>query len=403
MNVLYLTYDGLTDSLGQSQVLPYVIGLSKKGYKYTIISFEKSQAFAKQEAIIRQLTTANRIKWKPQKYTKNPPFISTLLDIQAMKKAVKEEVKNGNIGLIHCRSYISALVGLWAWKKYNIPYVFDMRGFWADERIDGKIWRLDNSIHKKAYDYFKRKEKEFLTHAAHTISLTHNGKEEMETWKLNPISPITVIPCCTDEELFKKTPNSLDRRKELSIRDDQFVLLYLGSIGTWYMLEEMLDFFKVVLSKKPDSVFLFISRDDESKILEEAAKRSISKEQIIVKPANRIDVPSYIAASDAAIFFIKPLYSKKASSPTKMGEIMNMGVPIVCNSGVGDVDVMMNAAMPQLLVEKFTEESYSAVLDALLAGEKSFQTEEIIQNSLDYFSLSNGIEKYHKVYQEVLK
>lgn len=27
---LYLSYDGMTDPLGQSQVLPYIIGLQKK-------------------------------------------------------------------------------------------------------------------------------------------------------------------------------------------------------------------------------------------------------------------------------------------------------------------------------------------------------------------------------------
>ena len=41
--VLYITYDGMTDPLGQSQVLPYLVGLSEKGYKFTILSFEKKE------------------------------------------------------------------------------------------------------------------------------------------------------------------------------------------------------------------------------------------------------------------------------------------------------------------------------------------------------------------------
>ena len=41
MKVIYLTYDGLTDSLGQSQILPYLKGLSNLGNDITIISFEK--------------------------------------------------------------------------------------------------------------------------------------------------------------------------------------------------------------------------------------------------------------------------------------------------------------------------------------------------------------------------
>ena len=42
INTVYLSYDGLTDPLGQSQVLPYIIGIKQKGYNVTIISFEKS-------------------------------------------------------------------------------------------------------------------------------------------------------------------------------------------------------------------------------------------------------------------------------------------------------------------------------------------------------------------------
>ena len=45
--VLYISYDGMTDPLGQSQVIPYIEGLSKLGYQFTLISFEKTDRFEK--------------------------------------------------------------------------------------------------------------------------------------------------------------------------------------------------------------------------------------------------------------------------------------------------------------------------------------------------------------------
>ena len=39
---LYFTYDGLLDPLGQSQILPYILNLSEKGFKFIIISYEKT-------------------------------------------------------------------------------------------------------------------------------------------------------------------------------------------------------------------------------------------------------------------------------------------------------------------------------------------------------------------------
>ena len=40
--VIYISYDGMSDQLGQSQVLPYIEGLSKFGHTFELISFEKN-------------------------------------------------------------------------------------------------------------------------------------------------------------------------------------------------------------------------------------------------------------------------------------------------------------------------------------------------------------------------
>jgi len=399
--VLYLSYDGLTDPLGQSQILPYLIGLSEKGFDFTIVSFEKPVNFQKEAFIIRDIVKKNKINWEPLKYTKRPPILSTIYDLIQFKNAVKKEVKESTVSLIHCRSYISVLVGLWAKKKYGIPFIFDMRGFWADERIDGGIWSLENLIHQKVYHFFKKKEKEALQAAAFTISLTHAGKDEIKSWKLQGQSAIEVIPCCTDESHFNISKKE-NKRKELGIASTDFVISYLGSIGTWYMLEEMLDFFKVFNMQHSNAKLLFVTRDDEHSIFKKCLEKEIAKEKVIVQASARNDVPAYINSSDVSLFFIKPVYSKKASSPTKMGEIMNMGIPIICNAGVGDVDVVMNKVMPELVVHNFDENSYKQVAEEVLDAIKTKDVDRIVQTSIDYFSLAKGVESYYKVYQAVL-
>ena len=44
-NILFISYDGMTDPLGQSQVIPYLQGLSKKGFQFYLLSCEKPEAF----------------------------------------------------------------------------------------------------------------------------------------------------------------------------------------------------------------------------------------------------------------------------------------------------------------------------------------------------------------------
>lgn len=46
-NILYISYDGMTDPLGQSQVLPYIINLNKENYNFHLVSFEKPDRLKK--------------------------------------------------------------------------------------------------------------------------------------------------------------------------------------------------------------------------------------------------------------------------------------------------------------------------------------------------------------------
>ena len=78
--VLYISYDGMTDNLGQSQVIPYLQGLSKKGYSIHLLSCEKPANFEKRQNHISKLLQKSGIVWHPIQYTAKPPVISTLYD-----------------------------------------------------------------------------------------------------------------------------------------------------------------------------------------------------------------------------------------------------------------------------------------------------------------------------------
>ena len=398
--VVFLSYDGITDPLGQSQILPYLFGISSnKNYKITIVSFEKTKNYLQNKDFILKKLEKNNVEWIPLKYTKYPPIFSTIWDIYKLKRAVKK-LKNKGLDLIHCRSYITTLVALGFKKKFKTPFIFDMRGFYADERVDGKIWSLDNIIYKKIYNYFKSKEKEFLQSSGYTISLTETGKKEIVSWNLPNQSKIKVIPCCTDETLFQKK-NIQNVRNELGFNKNDFIISYVGSIGTWYMLDEMLDFFKCLKTKKPKAKFFFITKDNPQLILEKAKNKDIDISSIKIQPSSREMMPSYIGVSNFSIFFILPVFSKKASSPTKMGEIMNLGIPIICNSGVGDVDEIMGKSMPELLVKDFSNNEYDRVID-LITNNYQPNQKSIIETSHSYYSLEKGVDKYKEVYKEIL-
>lgn len=397
MTVLYISYDGLTDPLGQSQILPYLSGLADKGFKIHILSAEKASNFKKRNEAISNICLHKQIKWNYIFYRKKPPVFSTIFDLLEMRKVAADIVQRENVALVHCRSYLSMLLGLHLKKKYGIKLLFDMRGFWADERVDGTIWSLSNPAYGFIYKWFKQKEKLFLSDADHIISLTENGKETI-IHEINPqitASKITVIPCCADLDLFDYQQSHI-KNTTTQISDNTFVLAYLGSIGTWYMLAEMLDFFVVLKKLKPESLFLFISNENEKLILNAATKKGLSPDSIIVQSASYQEVPNYIQLANASIFFIKPLFSKRASSPVKHAELMGMGIPVVCNAHIGDTDKIMQNEDLGVLITTFDETSYQKAANTLL--EKTYSKEKIRTCAIENYSLANGVNSYFHVY-----
>ncbi len=391
----------MTDPLGQSQVIPYLQGLSAAGHQVWLMSFEKPERYLQGKEFVSSLLKSSTIHWLPQLYRSKPPVISTLLDVRTMRKKAYECIQLNQIDVLHCRSYISALVGQSAKKKFGTRFIFDMRGFWADERVDGGIWNLKNPLFKTIYNFFKSKEKQFLLQADTTVSLTKNASAEIHSWKGFETIPIKVIPCCADLTLYKRPSDEaiLAKRKELGISNDQFVLTYLGSLGTWYMLPEMILFFKVLLQTKPNARFLFITGDHPQMVTDEAKRQQIPEYHFIIQKSSRNEVPLWASIGNASIFFIKPLYSKKASSPTKMGELMALGMPIICNNRVGDVESILQDGGNGVIVKNFTSPDFETAIQQL--NSVLIQNpENSIQCAYRHYSLSDGIDRYNGIYSQ---
>jgi glycosyltransferase involved in cell wall biosynthesis len=390
--VLYVSYDGMTDPLGQSQVIPYLRELTKEGYQFTLLSVEKKERFKKSGAFIGQLLKDAGIKWETLTFTGRPPIISKIYDQWQLNKKVARLHKKEKFDMLHCRSYVA-----------GVPYLFDMRGFWVDERVDSGLWNLQKPLYKYFYKIYKKKEKNYFSNAAHVISLTERGKEELVKNYQVSAEKISVIPCCADLGHFdyRKISNSEKEsvRNSLAINKEVKVISYLGSLGGWYMTDEMLDFFAVLIKKMPGSIFLFITHDDKQKILSMAVQKGIDPGVVRVQPASRNEVPLYLSVSNWSVFFIKDLYSKIASSPTKQGEIMAMGIPIVCND-IGDTGYIVKQTKAGIVPDAFTDIAYEKAISDLQELNSSPAT--IREGAYAYYDLQKGVLEYKQAYKRIM-
>src|SRR3989344_2609077 len=110
--ILYLTYDGLLDPLGQSQILPYLRGLAKDA-EWTILSYEKKW---QQEVSFQELQEEFRvlnIYWIPLLYKKRFFRVLKMLDlVSGVIQVIRKNKRRNSFDCIHARSYVVALIAV---------------------------------------------------------------------------------------------------------------------------------------------------------------------------------------------------------------------------------------------------------------------------------------------------
>lgn len=405
-NILFISYDGLTDPLGQSQIIPYLIGLTNHGYRFTILSCEKPAKFAQQKNNIKQILKHYPINWVPIPYHKKPPVLSSVYDVMMLKRKAGQLHALEKFDMVHTRPGIPVLIGLWMKKKFEIKFLNDIREFYADSRVDGGMWNTKNIFYKIIYNFFKNKENEALKYSDGIVCLTYAAEKIIKQWpRYKKEIPLEIIPCSVDMDLFD--PEKMDSnlklkfKKELGINDDDLIISYLGSIGGWYLTGEMMRFCKIASDEIPAAKFLFISPHQHDIIFETAKQFGIPKEKIIVTHAQRHEVPVLLSFSNYSVFFIKPCYSKLSSSPTKHGEIMAMGIPIITNEGVGDVAEIVAKYNSGMVLKGLNEQEFLDAAESI-SKEIYFDKINIRNGAKEFYDLQSAIEKYRKVYENIL-
>lgn len=403
MNVLYITQNGITDHIGRSQVAPYLLGLARQGYGIHVLSAEKPSQAALVPAYQKLFDEAG-IHWTRIRYHNSPPLVGTLFDLVKMYWTALGIVKRQNIGVVHCRSFPPALVGYRLKKALGVKYIFDFRDFYADGGLHNKRFKF-------VYRRLKAMEGPMLRSADKIVCLTTRARDILVDWyfsdlpEADSVKRFQVIPCCADFDHFNPAMVSATKveamAKRAGVAKDDFILLYLGSLGPDYLLPKMLLLFKELLVLVPSARFLFVSNNGEDLVQRECASLEIPPDRISFVTADRSEVPDFITLANLSVVFIRPDVSKAGCSPTKLAELFAMNVPVVANSGVGDMDSIVSLSVNgSALVRDFEAGTLRrALTDVMAAAEREIPIRE---NSEMAFSLESGTEKYSHVYAELL-
>lgn len=400
MDTLYISYDGLLEALGESQVVNYLEGLSRS-HRLTVISFEKPSDLRRSERLqsIDSRLRAAGIRWIRRRYHKWPPILSTFWDALVGILAGLSVCLAQRIHIIHARSYVASLIAVVLKRISGGKFLFDVRGFWADEKVDGGHWSKSSWI----YAVTKRCERSFYERADAIVSLTYEGAKAIPDlgYRIPTSTPIRVIPTCTD--LVKFAPGPKDQRllDRLGLTGNR-VIGCVGTISNWYLRGPTLEYLAFLMKHLDDVKVLIVTREDHDQLRLEAVNSGVPAKRLVLAQADFPDMPAYVRLMDMGVFFIKVCFSKRGSAATKLGEFLACGVPVVINDGIGDSGSMVRRHRVGVVLSDVTETEFEASLQSIRRIWEDRQTaERCRETAKQYFDLSEGIRAYEALYREL--
>lgn len=399
---LYICPWSLSDPLCQSQSLAYIKELVSGGYSFALITFENSRFLMPDEKVeeTKKLLAAENIFWHPVHWNSGNSILSKFFSVflvfyTGFKAYFKHRPK-----IIHSRSSLTLFLALILYKIGWSKFLYDADSVLSEEYAD--VGHLDRR--SLGFKLLASSEALARRSANQIIVLTQTLKEDFIR-KYGVKKDIEVIPCCVDINKFKfSEKHRKSRRAELNL-DDELLFIYVGKHGTWYLVEEMINFFETVLSKNESAKLLIVTQESPEEFEKQLGKKNIGRKSYFIKQAEHSEVTEWLSASDVGLAFIKPVPSKRGTSPVKTSEYLANGLPIVGGAGIGDLDAIIEENKVGVILPRFTPECYADAFEKMrLLLKNDNLREHCRETAYKEFDLYNiGGAKYRRIYKKILR
>ncbi|MFZ1702570.1 MAG: glycosyltransferase family 4 protein [Pyrinomonadaceae bacterium] len=411
---LYICYFGVRQPLVRTQVIPYLQELAKGGIAVNLLTFEpdlKSEWTPEQIDAERRSLAELGISWRCLAYHKRPSAIATAWDIFAGARLIRKLIAAEDIDILHGRSHVATLMGALA-RKYSShkpKLIFDIRGFFPEEYTDAGVWPENGLLFRSAkrVENWLMKESDgfvVLTEKAREILFEDAGTEENLKSEIQNSKLVEIIPCCVDFET--RFPVGIaarrDEMREKLGMTDRRVFVHVGALGGLYLTRELADFMAAARENDSKTYALFLTQSDPTEITALLRERGFSDTDFFVGRVDPTEIPIYLSASDVGLSFVKATYATQSRSPTKIPEYLAAGLPIIANSGVGDVDSLIRDDSVGVLIDQFDRESYIDAIEQISQlGDISEHCRETAVRRFDLETV--GGVRYRQLYESVLK
>lgn len=367
-DLTYVTIDSVSEGVGSSQITPLVLRLSKTGLKINLISYEKS----KPSTQLLDYFDSIGVEWKPRPFGSN----GLIGGVERLNN-LRREIRTTN--LIHARSDIPAVAGL---ASHMAPVLWDVRSLWADQKV-----LIQNSpLNKVFYRFYRGLESIAANKSLGMSTLTSAVVPILEQRHRKLPRLRTVVPTAVD----------LDRFKLSQIVPTKMRALFSGTYNDYYDLNLSALFMEELRTQI--AVETHWARPQESN------KFHIGVGEEKVFPVTQTEMANLIPNYSFGVSICKldagP--SLSAAMPTKMGEFLACGRPIVVNKGLGDMDQLIEEFDVGVVLDgdlNSLSQGATKLIDLVSDPETPNRCRALAEK---YFSMDVGAQKYLDLYSQML-
>jgi glycosyltransferase involved in cell wall biosynthesis len=368
-DVTYVTIDSLSEGVGSSQIRPLISRLSDAGLKICLISFEKRMPSADLESHFESLG----VDWKYKPFGSNG-IVGGLSRFRELKKAIPES------NLIHARSDIPAVSAL---SSKRAPVLWDVRSLWADQK---KLIQktLTNDV---LYHAYRGMESVAASRSLGMSTLSSAVIPILEQRHKRLPSMRTVVSTAVDLDSFQLTCSL----------PPKFRALFSGTYNKYYDLHLSALFIRELNKYLDIETHWARPYESESKSLGVGESKVFSVTQFEMADL----IPKYSFGVSICKLDAGP--SLAAAMPTKLGEFLACGRPIVVNKGLGDMDTFIEDFNVGVVLDGSEENlSNSAIHFAELLSDRELP-KRCRALAEKHFNMDIGAKNYLSLYRKMLE
>ena len=400
--ILYLTFDGVLEPLGFSQVARVLGGLAGRGVPYVLLSFERDTDLRDPERVHRVSRFLHEagVEWHHLPYARGGA-LAAARNVSNALAAVLRLCATRRIAAVHARSYVAGSVARAVRALTGRPYLFDVRGYWIDERRDEGRWFSNERVLGAA----RRWERQLYKNAAAVVTLTELQAQDILSGRFGPwdTRPVVAIPTCADFDEFEIESNGRSKRPATYPQqlEGKLVLGLIGSLNVSYLVEESLRLAELVLHARQDAHFLIITRQLAE--FDALVRPRFPADRFSLVTVEHHAMPNWLPIIDWGLLLLSNSPAKRGSMPTKLAEFFAAGVRPVhygCNEEVarwvratGSGCVLDGTDEPELRRAADLITGSSRDRDVLLAARRVAES---------HFSLRSGLDRYEALVERLV-